>query len=66
MNKMTSKDKTLSKIEKLRIACLIMHDVNKLFICLESAFNECKWLLCIVVRINDSLHESIALCIEDE
>jgi hypothetical protein len=23
-------------------------------------------LLCIVVRINDSLHESIAFCIEDK
>jgi hypothetical protein len=63
---MTSKNKTLSKIEELRIACLIMHDVNELFICIESAFDKREQLLCIVVRINDSLHESIAFCIEDK
>jgi hypothetical protein len=63
---MTSKDKTLSKMEELRIDFLIMHDLSELFFCFESAFNECKELLAIIVQINDSLHELIGFCIKDE
>jgi hypothetical protein len=66
MKKMTSKDKTFGKMEELRTVFLIMHYVNELFICFESAFGECKQWLRIVVGINDSLHESIGFCIEDE
>jgi hypothetical protein len=42
MNKMASKNKTFRKIEELRIALLIMDDIIKLFICIESAFDKCK------------------------
>jgi hypothetical protein len=66
MNKMTSKDETVSKIEKLGIVFLIMHDVNELFICIKNALSKCEQWFCIIVRINDSLQEFIAFCIEDE
>ncbi len=66
MKKMTSKHKTLSKIEELRIAFLIMHDVNELLFCIESALSKCEQWLCIIIRINDSLDQLIAFCIEDE
>ncbi len=66
INKMTSKDKTFRKVEKLRIVFLIEYDLIKLLIIFKNAFIKCKQLLVIIVRVNDSLHEFIALCIKDD
>ena len=67
INEMTSKDKTLSKIEEMNIVFLIIHDMNELFICSKCTFNECEELLVIIIiRRNDILHEQILLYIEDE
>jgi hypothetical protein len=64
MKKMTSKDKTLRKIEELRVMFLIVHDIIELFICIKNAFDKCKWLLVVIVQVSDSLHESTALRIK--
>jgi len=66
MNKMASKDKTFSKIEKLRITLFIVHDVNELFICIKSTSNKCKELPVTIVQINDLLHELIAFGVKDD
>ena len=63
---MTSKDDTLSKIEEVSVALLIMHDVSELFICVENAFGEREQLLVVIIGSNDSLYEAIAVCIKDE
>ena len=66
MNKMTSKDKTLNKIEQLRVALLVVHDLIELFICVESALNECKQLLVTTIEVSDLLHELIVFRVEDK
>jgi hypothetical protein len=48
---MTSKDKTLSKNEELRIAFLIVHNAVELFICFENNFNEYKQFLTVVIGL---------------
>jgi hypothetical protein len=57
VNKVTTKNKTLSKTEELRIIFLIVYNVIELFICFVSAFSKCKQLVVIIVGVNDLLHE---------
>ncbi len=66
MEKMTSKNKTLSKIEELRIAFLIVHDFDEFLICIEDTFSKCEQLVMIIVEVNNSLHESVAFIIKIE
>jgi len=42
VDEMASKDKTFCKIEELSVAFLVLHNVSKLFICVENAFSECE------------------------
>ena len=69
MNEMTSKDKTLCKIKEMSVALLIVHDVSELFVCVESALNECEEMFVIVIIIVwviNSLNELIVVCVDDE
>ena len=63
---MTSKDESVSKIEEVSVALLIVHDVSELFVCVESALSECESLVAGIVGSDDSLHEQILLFVEDE
>ena len=66
VEKMTSKDKTLCKIEEMSIALLIVHDVSELLISVECTLDECEQLFVIIIRLTDALNELIVVCVEDE
>ena len=66
VEKMTSKDKTLCKIEEMSIALLIVHDVSELLISVECSLDECEQLFFIIVERVHTLKKLIVVFVEDE
>ena len=66
MEKMTSKDKTLCKIEEMSIALLIVHDVCELLISVECTLDECEQLFVVIVERVYTLKKLIVVFVEDE
>ena len=66
VEKMTSKDKTLCKIEEMSIALLIVHDVSELLISVECSLDECEQLFFIIVERVHTLKKLIFVFVEDE